>query len=66
MSRPEFENVPLSPAVIDNIIKNVGGQEQDLDRLLTGLRRGDAYVPVQLEIKLKIDFGIDLEGDDHG
>eukprot|EP01119_Soliformovum_irregulare_P019069 TRINITY_DN5974_c0_g1_i4.p1 TRINITY_DN5974_c0_g1~~TRINITY_DN5974_c0_g1_i4.p1 ORF type:complete len:335 (+),score=110.67 TRINITY_DN5974_c0_g1_i4:924-1928(+) len=50
MARPEFESVPLSPAVIDNIIKHVGGQEQDLDRLLTGLRRGDAYVPILREM----------------
>jgi len=43
LANQEFSKKPLSPEAIDTIVGCVGGQMEDLDRLITGLRRGDAY-----------------------
>jgi len=38
-----FQKKLLSPEAIENIVGCVGGQVEDLDRVITGLTRGDQY-----------------------
>ena len=41
---------PLSTEAIDTIAGCIGGNLEDLDRVVTGLTRGDAYFNVDISI----------------
>jgi hypothetical protein len=46
--KTEQLKTPISPEAIDTIVRCIGGEVDDLDRVVVGLRRGDSYINVKL------------------